>query len=191
MPFVKSLLARQFQKLADITGVEATVFERLLRSVEDHERIDELYELQLVDVVDAIEIKFAVEGQTYKDLCDLAHGQKCTVVLMISLAEGECPLIVDQPEDALHAPWIEDYIVASLRAGRGNRQCLFATRSANVLVSADAEQVIAMKADAHRGVIERMGAIDSYDTRALILYHVEGGTEPFKRRQEKYELAGT
>ncbi len=107
---------------------------------------------------------------------------------MIALAEGDFPLLVDQPEDALHAPWIEDYIVSTLRHRRGSRQCVFATRSANVLVSADAEQVIALKADAQHGLIERTGAIDRFDTRDLILYHVEGGKEAFRRRQEKYGL---
>ena len=68
------------------------------------------------------------------------------------------------------------------------RQCLFATRSANVLVSADAEQIIAPKADAQHGVVDRTGALDRFDTRDLVLYHVEGGKEAFKRRQEKYGL---
>jgi hypothetical protein len=107
---------------------------------------------------------------------------------MIALAEGDFPLLADQPEDALHAPWIEDYIVSSLRRRRGTRQCLFATRSANMLVSTDAEQIIALKADAQHGMVDRTGALDRFDTRDLVLYHVEGGKEAFKRRQEKYGL---
>jgi hypothetical protein len=65
---------------------------------------------------------------------------------------------------------------------------VFATRSANVLVSADAEQIIAMKADADSGMIDKTGALDRFDTRDLVLYHVERGEESFKRRQEKYGL---
>src|SRR5439155_13648265 len=110
--------------------------------------VEELYELQIVDLEDVVRVRFAVDEHTYRDLEALAHGQKCTVVLMISLAEGDFPLLVDQPEDALHAPWIESYIVSALRRRRGSRQSIFATRSANVLVSADAEQIIALKADA-------------------------------------------
>jgi hypothetical protein len=107
---------------------------------------------------------------------------------MIALAEGGFPLLVDQPEDALHAPWIENYIASALRRRRGARQCLFGTRNANVLVSADAEQIIAMKADATHGTIDKTGALDRYDTRDLVVYHVEGGEESFRRRQEKYGL---
>lgn len=188
VPFVKSLLGRDFQTLAQVSGLGEGLFERLLEAILDRNRLDDLFELQLVDVEDGVRVQFAIEAETYRDLESLAHGQKCSVVLMISLAEGDFPLIVDQPEDALHAPWIEDYIVPSLRNLRGSRQCIFATRSANVLVSADAEQVIGLYADARQGHIERTGAIDRFATLDLILYHVEGGKEAFKRRQEKYGL---
>ena len=186
VPFVKALVAGDFQTLASRTGLSIDVFQRFMENVQIRNRLTDLYELQLMDVEDAVKVQFAVESQRYRDLEDLAHGQKCTVVLMIALAEGEFPLLVDQPEDALHAPWIEEYIVTSLRRRRGARQCVFATRSANVLVSADAEQIIALRATALRGTVDRSGTLDSFETRDLVLYHVEGGERPFERRQAKY-----
>lgn len=188
VPLVKSLMAQDFKTPSEESGVDEVLFQRLLDTIAGRDRLNDLYELQLADLEDVIEVQFAVETETYRSLEALAYGQKCTVVLMISMAEGHFPLIVDQPEDALHAPWIENYIVRTLRARRGERQCIFATRSANVLVSADAEQVIAMKADANRGSIERTGSIDRFQTRQLVLYHVEGGEEAFRRRQEYYGL---
>jgi hypothetical protein len=188
VPLVKSLLAGDCDTPAKKSGLPPDLFERFYENLVERNRLADLYELQLVDLEDTVRIQFAVDGTTYRDLEALAHGQKCTVVLMIALAEGDFPLLADQPEDALHAPWIEDYIVSSLRRRRGTRQCLFATRSANVLVSADAEQIIALKADAQHGVVDRTGALDRFDTRDLVLYHVEGGKEAFKRRQEKYGL---
>ena len=114
------------------------------------------------------------------------------VVLMVSLAEGDFPLLVDQPEDALHAPSIEEGIVSTLRSGRGTRQCIFATRNANILVSADAEQIVALKADAKNGQVVGTGSLDRFDHRQLIIYHVEGGEEAFRRRQTMYaaEMSG-
>lgn len=185
--FVKSLLASDLTPLAAITGLPQRSFERLREVILERERRAELFDLQIVDLDDGVEIRFSVEGQ-YRHLQALAHGQKCTVVLMISLAEGEAPLLVDQPEDALHAPWIEQYIVRQLRNERGTRQCLFATRSANVVVSADAEQIVAMDSNADAGWVKKAGGIDSFDTRELVLYHVEGGKEPFSRRRSKYGL---
>lgn len=96
---------------------------------------------------------------------------------------------MDQPEDTLHGPWIENYMSKTLRTRRRARQCSFATRNANVLVSADAEQIIAMTADAESGNVDKTGALDRFDTRELVLYHIEGGEEPFRRRQAKYGLA--
>ncbi|MEX2554608.1 MAG: PHP domain-containing protein [Actinomycetota bacterium] len=186
VPFVKSLLTQDFDTPAQESDLAQGVFQRLHETIHERNRLGDLYELQLVDLEDGVRIQFAVEEQEYRDLEALAHGQKCTVVLMVALAQGDAPLIVDQPEDALHAPWIEEYIVARLRGDRGARQCLFATRSGNVLVSADAEQVLAMDADAHAGRVTKTGALDRFETRELVLYHVEGGREAFERRKLKY-----
>lgn len=189
VPMVKSLLNGTFEELAELTQLEVSVYQRLMATIIENDDLASLYELQLVDLPDVVEMQFRVEDDTYRDLSSLAHGQKCTVVLMIALAEGDFPLLVDQPEDALHAPWIENYISETLRTRRGARQCIFATRNANVLVSADAEQIIAMTADAENGSVDKTGALDRFDTRELVLYHVEGGEEPFRRRQAKCGLA--
>ncbi len=188
VPLVKSLLAGDWQTLERLSGVSADRFQRLYENLVDSQRIDELYEYQLAVPEDVVRIQFAVESDEYRDIEALAHGQKCTVVLMISLAEGSSPLIVDQPEDALHAPWIEEYIVSTLRRDRGTRQYIFASKSPSILVSADAEQVVAMSADANHGKVEKTGSIDDFDARDRILYHAEGGPEPFIRRQTKYDL---
>jgi hypothetical protein len=185
---VQSLMADDPSAPAKESGLSEEIFRKLMATVQDKKRLSDLLELQLVDLPDVVDVQFAVETGVYKDLENLAHGQKCTVVLMIALAEGGFPLLVDQPEDALHAPWIEQHIATTLRTRRGTRQCLFATRSANVLVSADAEQIIAMKADATTGGIDKTGALDRFDTRELVLYHVEGGPESLKRRLQKYDL---
>ena len=174
--------------LATKSGLEPTKFSRLWETIVERDRLSALYELQLTDVEDVIEVQLQVAQGTYRRLEDLSHGQKCMVVLMVALAEGDFPLIVDQPEDALHAPSIEEGIVATLRSGRGSRQCLFATRNANILVSADAEQIIALEADAQRGQVAGTGSLDRFDHRQLIIYHVEGGEEAFQRRKTMYTL---
>ena len=186
--FVKLLLARDFEPLTQRSGVESSKFEKISETIAERGRLRELYELQLTDVEDAIEVQLEVEDGQYRDLEDLSHGQKCMVVLMVALAEGDTPLLVDQPEDALHAPSIEEGIVKTLRKGRGDRQCIFATRNANILVSADSEQIIALQADANRGEVIASGSLDSFDHRQLIIYHVEGGEDAFRRRQTKYTL---
>ncbi len=188
---VKKLLSRDFDSLACQSGLESPKLERVLGTVLDKNRVVDLYELQLVDVEDVIEVKLELDSGDYRRLEDLSHGQKCMVVLMIALAEGDFPLLVDQPEDALHAPSIEKGIVAALRSGRGARQCVFATRNANILVSADAEQIIALEATAENGHVTATGSLDRFDHRKLVIYHVEGGEEAFQRRKKIYALEPT
>ena len=186
--FVKKLISHDFNDIAEQSGLDSPKIDRLWDTVIDRQRLAELYDLQLIDVEDIIDVQLKVDQSQYRNLEELSHGQKCMVVLMISLAEGDFPLVVDQPEDALHAPSIEEGIVSSLRSDRGNRQCLFATRNANILVSADAEQIIALKADAQHGEVHGTGSLDRFDHRRLIIYHVEGGEGAFQRRKMMYTL---
>ena len=185
---VNRLLVADFDGLATQSGLESAKVAKLWDTILDRQRLVDLYELQLTDVEDVIEVQLEVAQGNYRRLEDLSHGQKCMVVLMVALAEGDFPLLVDQPEDALHAPSIEEGIVSTLRSGRGTRQCIFATRNANILVSADAEQIVALKADAKNGQVAGTGSLDRFDHRQLIIYHVEGGEEAFRRRQTMYAL---
>lgn len=188
VPLVKRLMAQEFALLATEIKIEQAKLEKLWGTVVDRKRIEDLFELQLVDVDDVIEVMLKRENGEYRSLERLAHGEKCMVVLMVALAEGDFPLMVDQPEDALHAPGIETGIVKTLRTRRGARQCLFATRNANILVSADAEQIVALQADATHGHIAQTGSLDDYDQRQLVIHHVEGGKDAFRRKQEIYTL---
>jgi hypothetical protein len=104
---------------------------------------------------------------------------------VILLADGVTPVLVDQPEDALHAPWIEEYLVDRLRDLRGSRQYLFATRSPGIVVSGDAEQIVTMKATAGHGEVEASGSLERYELNRLALDHLEGGPVPFSRRAMK------
>ena len=186
--FAKKLFDNDFGSLSTQSGIESSRLARMWDIIVDRERLAQLYELQLTDVEDVIEVQLQVEQGNYRPLEELSHGQKCMVVLMVALAEGDFPLLVDQPEDALHAPSIEEGIVATLRSDRGARQCIFATRNANILVSADAEQIIALRADAQHGQVAGTGSLDRFDHRQLIIYHVEGGEEAFQRRKTMYTL---
>ena len=188
IPLVKALLNDDFQILSDKTGVSAHKIERLKEVIVERNKFTQLYNLQLTDIDDTTRIQLEVQSGDYKSLEELSHGQKCEVVLLIAQAEGSMPLLVDQPEDALHAPSIESGIVKTLRSQRNSRQCIFATRNANILVSADSDQIIALDSDANQGRVSSTGSLDRYDHNKLVLYHVEGGEEAFRRRRNLYEL---
>ena len=189
LPFAKHLLNASYGDLSGQIGCDTQKIERLHATIVDRHRLQSLYDLQMIDVDDIIDIDLRLSSGGYRPLEKLSHGQKCMVVLMIALAEGDFPLLVDQPEDALHAPSIEHGIVSILRSDRGVRQCVFATRNANILVSADAEQIIALRADADHGEVVGTGSLDRFDHRELVIYHVEGGRDAFERRKTMYTLS--
>lgn len=169
-------------------GVTLTDISRLIAAVDERDAWEQLLDSQLIDTPDILNVKFRKpEGRDYVNIEDLSHGQKCTAILVILLADGDTPVLIDQPEDALHAPWIEEYLVDRLRELRGNRQYLFATRSPGLVVSADAEQLITMRASSGRGEVEACGSLERHDLNKLALHHLEGGRTPFTRRTQKLQ----
>ena len=47
---------------------------------------------------DRPEIKYNIGSDNYELLENLSVGQKCTAMLIISLSEGDMPIVIDQPE---------------------------------------------------------------------------------------------
>jgi len=183
---VRSYLASDAEGAAKALELDPKHMEKLFDYIADRGLEREVLALQAIDLPDALTVEFRKsETDTYEVIERLAHGQKCTAILIIALADGDEPLIIDQPEDALHAPWIEEYLVDKLRQLRGSRQYIFASRSPGLVVSADAEMIITMTADATSGTIESSGSLERHNLNVLALYHLEGGSHPFKRRTMK------
>ncbi len=183
---VRSFLNEDIDGVCAATNAERKHIETLFDRVNEKGAIEELLQMQTLDLSDGLSVEFRKHSNDeYVHIERLAHGQKCTAILIIALADGNDPLIIDQPEDALHAPWIEEYLVAKLRDLRGARQYIFATRSPGLVVSADAEMIITLTSDANNGVVEATGSLERHDLNALTLYHLEGGPAPFKRRTVK------
>ena len=184
---VRALWSGDMSKAGTLpAGVTAVEISRLLAAVDERNHWQQLLDAQLIETPDVLDVKFRKpEGKDYANIEDLSHGQKCTAILVILLADGDNPVLIDQPEDALHAPWIEEYLVDRLRDLRGTRQYMFATRSPGLVISADSEQLITMKATAGRGEVEACGSLERQDLNRLALRHLEGGKTPFARRTRK------
>ena len=83
----------------------------------------------------------------------LSAGQKATTVLSLLLAEGTCPIIIDQPEDDLDNEFVFEQLVPMLRASKEKRQVIVVTHNANVPVNGDAELIIPLEVKDSRGPI--------------------------------------
>ncbi|RUM33200.1 MAG: hypothetical protein DSY33_05195 [Archaeoglobus sp.] len=117
----------------------------------------------------------------------LSMGQKGTVLLKIFLAEGDHPLIIDQPEENLDNKFVYEALVDAFREAKKRRQIIIATHNANLVVNTDAEQVIVAEFKDSK-ILYRWGSIENPDIRKDITALLEGGEEAFRKREMKYGI---
>ena len=143
------------------------------------------------------------------DLTDMSEGKTAFVILrlLLDFSTNEYPILIDQPEDDLDNRAIFGDLVTYLREKKIKRQIIVVTHNPNIVVGADAEEIIVanqqgigndnpdeIKFAYITGALE-----DSFmtDTRIMLLSqgireHVcdllEGGNKAFKLREQKYQL---
>ena len=82
--------------------------------------------------------------------------------------------------------FLNETIIPALHRLKGKRQVVFATHNANLVVNGDADQVIALEADAEQGRVYAAGAIEEDAVRGAIVRTLDGGDEAFRLRRKKY-----
>jgi hypothetical protein len=148
----------------------------------------------------------------YKDdkLGAMSTGKASFVILMliVGLSKSKAPILIDQPEDNLDNRSITSDLVAYLRNKKIERQIILVTHNPNVVVNADAENIIVANQrnqndtlssspylfDYINGALENafpkiqteQDLLKSMGIREHIADIVEGGKEAFKKREEKY-----
>jgi hypothetical protein len=140
----------------------------------------------------------------------MSTGKASFVILMliVGLSKSKAPILIDQPEDNLDNRSITKDLVEYLRNKKLERQIILVTHNPNVVVNADAENIIIANQkgqndknttsvfdfDYINGPIENTQAFKKTETDLLksmgIREHiadiVEGGKEAFKKREKKY-----
>nr|WP_287412666.1 hypothetical protein [Pseudodesulfovibrio sp.] len=148
---------------------------------------------------------------TYKgdNLSQMSPGKKSFVLLklLLDLDDSKCPLLIDQPEDDLDNRSIYDDLVSYIKNSKKSRQIIIVTHNPNLVVSADAEEVIVANQDGdgasnttYKFEYKSNALENSYlDTntdfvlkRQGIKEHVcdilEGGEIAFQKRSQKYDI---
>lgn len=143
-------------------------------------------------------------------LGEMSTGKASFVILMliVGLSKSKSPILIDQPEDNLDNRSVSENIIEYLRNKKVERQIILVTHNANIVVNADAENVIVAnqkgqnnkdttspyKFDYINGAIENTFAkiesqtdlLKSMGIKEHIADIVEGGKEAFKSRERKY-----
>lgn len=158
--------------------VEENVIKHLYDRI-TQERVSELVKarigprLEIYQIRDGKEIEFSRASQ----------GERATTILKILMNQNGGPLFIDQPEEDLDNKIINE-VVEAARKVKNNRQLIFATHNANLVVNGDAELVLNLDS----GQILQEGAIDHADVRESITTTMEGGKQAFELRRRKYNF---
>ena len=144
----------------------------------------------------------------------MSPGKKALVLLkiLIALAEAKYPILIDQPEDDLDNRSIYDELVEFIKEKKKERQIIIVTHNANIVLGADAEEVIIANQDGEKtknkdrkfeyrsgslencepikdnaGEIEK-GILNSQGIQNHICDILEGGRQAFSERRNKYRI---
>lgn len=144
----------------------------------------------------------------------MSPGKKALVLLklLINLADSDCPILIDQPEDDLDNRSIYYELVDFLRQKKYDRQIIIVTHNANIVLGSDSEEIIVANQKGANSPNEiyrfeyRSGSIENNTTlknsdgsikngilnqkgiQGHICEILEGGKEAFKVRKDKYTL---
>ena len=143
------------------------------------------------------------------NLDSMSEGKKAFVILrmLLDFNDNQCPILIDQPEDDLDNRAIFNDLVTYIRKKKQERQIILVTHNPNIVVTADAEEVIVanqngihnenkygVKFDYVSGAIENSfknnetTILESQGIREHICEILEGGDVAFLKRENKYQL---
>ena len=137
---------------------------------------------------DRPDIRVLVADAIYEPLVSVSTGQKCTALLVMALAQGNAPVVIDQPEDSLDIKSIWDDMCTKLRAGKSSRQFVCTTHNSSLAVASDSDCFIVLQADAASGRVVKAGAIDDEPVKAEIIDYLEGGIKTYGVKYRKYDM---
>lgn len=142
----------------------------------------------------------------------MSPGKRTFVILklLLDFSKNDNPILIDQPEDNLDNRAIYKELVMYIRKKKLERQIILVTHNPNIVVGADAENVIVANqhgvktpntdgikfqykngsleesfrdSDANKPILETMGI------REHVCEILEGGEEAFRKRESKYGFA--
>lgn len=143
---------------------------------------------------------------------EMSEGKQAFVILklLLDFSTKRCPILIDQPEDSLDNRAIYNELVQYIKTKKKHRQIILVTHNPNVVVSADAENIIvanqhgtnSLNRDSLRfqytnGALEdtmpnkkpepeQYIVLESQGIREHVCEILEGGREAFEKREQKY-----
>lgn len=159
--------------------------ESYLRSgIDEFEKI--FYELRTRSRYLYVQPQISYKG---KPLNKISVGQRGTIYLCLKLATNifSQTIIFDQPEDDLDNDFIFNDLINIFKEIKRYRQVIIVTHNANIVVNADAEQVIVAENNEEK-LSYKSGSLENPHINIAVCNILEGGKIAFQQRQNKYHL---
>lgn len=121
-------------------------------------------------------------GTHFVPLSQGSAGEKAAALLAFFLADGETPLVLDQPENDLDNHLISDLVVSQLKENKVRRQIIVVTHNPNIVVNGDAEQVCAMNFAGGQCRSKAAGSLQDEAVRTEVCEVMEGGRNALRSR---------
>ena len=166
-------------------GLNISDLDRIARKLST----DDWLALSLIDITSEPIFEYRAREGDYIPFRNASAGQQATALLKTMLNQLGPPLLIDQPEEDLDNPVMQE-IVEQLWNAKQKRQIIFVSHNANLVVNGDAELVVwcdyRKAGDQSGGKIGGKGAIDVPEVCEAIKRIMEGGEAAFNLRREKY-----
>jgi hypothetical protein len=145
---------------------------------------------------DHIRIRYSINYDGV-DIRKLSPGSRGIVLLLLYLAldtADDRPLIIDQPEENLDPKSIFDELVGLFWDAKSKRQVIMVTHNANLVVNADADQIIIAEVGPHSPselppISYLSGGLESAHIRKAVCDILEGGEAAFKERARRLRVS--
>lgn len=151
---------------------------------EEFEKI--FYDLQTRSKYLHVQPQISYKG---KSLDKISVGQRGTIYLCLKLATNifSQTIIFDQPEDDLDNDFIFNDLINIFKEIKKYRQVIIVTHNANIVVNADAEQVIFAENNEEK-LSYKSGSLENPEINIAVCNILEGGKIAFQQRRNKYNL---
>lgn len=132
-------------------------------------------------------ISYLDDDDSYRNIAEKSPGTRTNVLLeYIVYKQTGVPLLIDQPEDNVDNRTIYSQIRRWFMDMKRNRQVIVVTHDANIVVNADAENVILASQLPSGEFKYEYGALESGDMLEKASEILDGGKDAVRRRLLKY-----
>lgn len=149
--------------------------------------INDLKSFESYKLIEQCNILYGETKDSLKSINYMSPGTKTNILMeYIVSKDTKIPLLIDQPEDNIDNETIYNKLTKWFRELKLKRQVIVVTHDANIVVNADAENVIIATKESDDSFSYDYGALEYDEILNRISIILDGGVKAVERRLKKY-----